>query len=221
MNGIFHDESCGLDIYNVTVGAARVFYADVSDLCIDDVRNALSQHRNLKIDAVKRDIDKKLSAGAELLLNIALSKYYPQIKTPAMYQFGKNKKPCIAGFSDVHFNMSHAGSVAVCAVADTEVGVDIELSGRMSEGVINKYFTDSEKQFLKSNPDLSFAYIWTRKEAAVKADGTGLSIGLDSFSAVGDIVTLNSGNYRITSIKPEISGYELALCERLVSGKTH
>ncbi len=220
MNGIFHDERCGLNIYNVTVGTARVFYADVSGLCIDDVRDNLSEQRILKIDALKRDIDKKLSAGAELLLNVALSKYYPQIKTPVRYQFGKFKKPGIAGFADVYFNMSHAGSVAVCAVADTQVGVDIELSDRMSEATVNKYFTDSERQFLKCNPDSGFAYIWTRKEALVKAEGTGLSFGLASFSVVDDIVNLSKESYKITSIKPEISGYELALCERLVSENT-
>ena len=221
MDGIFHDETTGLDIYYVRSGSAHIFYADVSELCVDKVRSALSKHRIDKIDALKRDIDKKLSAGAECLLNIAISECYPEIKTPVEYKYGKSKKPELAGFDGVYFNMSHSGTVAVCVISNTEVGVDIELSDRISEGVINKYFTDTEKQMLKSNPQMSFAYIWTRKEAVVKAEGTGLSLGLSAFSVTDDTVSLNGYDYSVTSITSEIPGYDLALCQKLVSGKTH
>lgn len=218
MNGNFYDEKTGLDIYYTTVGTAHILYADVSELCIDKVRDMLSEFRILKVNAIRRDIDKKLSAGAEILLSTALSRYYPQIKTPLEYEFGKFKKPGFAGFADIHFNLSHAGNVAVCAVAQTEVGVDIELISRMSEGVINKYFTDAEKQMLSSGS--CFSYIWTRKEAVSKAEGTGLSLGLGSFSVDSDMVCINSDTYSVTSITPEIPGYELALSQRLVAGNT-
>ena len=220
MDGIFRDATTGLDIYYVRLGAAKVFYADVSGLCVDKVRDTLSKDRIEKIDTLKRDIDKKLSAGAEYLLNIAVSECYPHIRMPLEYKYGKSKKPEFSGIDNLHFNMSHSGTVAVCAIADTEVGVDIELSDRISEGVINKYFTDSEKQMLKSNPKMSFAYIWTRKESVVKAEGTGLALGLSAFSVIDDTLTLNGDDYCIMSITPEIEGYNLALCQKLVSGKT-
>lgn len=191
-----------LEIYEKTISGVHLLYADVSGLDLEKDYPYVSQYRRDKISRLKRDADKKLSIGAELLLIHALQKYYPDISIPFEIKVGGRGKPQIDG---VHFSLAHAGAVAVCAVADTPLGVDIERTGRANSGVAKKYFSKNEQEY-------DFTYIWTRKEAAVKGDGGGIAVGLDNTDVTNDTVTVNGTTYRLISIKPEITGYDIALC---------
>lgn len=189
-------------IYETEKYGVRLFYADVSGLDIKKNYPHISEYRRSKTSALKHDADKRLSLGAELLLIYALEKYYKHVPVPICLKFEKNGKPVLDG---VCFNLAHAGNLAVCAVADRPVGVDAELSDRVSEAVIKRTFCGNET-------DYDFAYIWTRKEAAVKADGGGIVLGLAGIDVTGDFVGINGKKYRLVSINPEITGYALAFC---------
>lgn len=191
-----------MDIYEKELDNVHLFYADVSGLDTDKKYPYVSQYRRDKISRLKRDTDKKLSLGAELLLIHALQKYYPDISIPFEIKVGVRGKPQIDG---VHFSLAHTGTVAVCAVADTLVGVDIEKASRTNSGVAKKYFNENEQKY-------EFSYIWTRKEAAVKADGGGIALGLETIDVTNDTVVVSGTSYRLISIKPEITGYDIALC---------
>ena len=191
-----------MDIYEKELDNVHLFYADVSGLDPEKTYPCISEYRQNKTAKLKRDADKKLSLGAELLLIHALQKYYPDISIPFKIKVGERGKPQIDG---VHFSLAHAGEVAVCAVADTPLGVDIECTRRANSGVAKKYFSKNEQKY-------DFTYIWTRKEAAVKADGGGIAVGLDTIDVTNDTVSVNGTSYRIISIKPEITGYDIALC---------
>lgn len=191
-----------LKIFETEKHGVRIFYADVSELDITKDYPELSQYRRRKISELKRCEDKKLSLGAELLLIYAIEKYYPDISIPLNYGFSERGKPYING---VHFNLAHSGSAAICAVADTDIGIDIEKTSRTSETVAKRAFCENELKY-------DFAYIWTRKEAAVKADGGGIAVGLRELDVTGDVVQINGVSYRLVSFKPEITGYDAAFC---------
>lgn len=191
-----------LKIYEKEIDGVHILYADVSELDTEKNYPDISDYRRDKLSRLKRDSAKKLSLGAELLLISALKKYYPSVNIPFRATLDINGKPRIDG---VHFNLSHAGNVAVCAVADTEVGVDIERSDRSSNAIAKKYFNETELNY-------SFSYIWTRKEAVLKADGRGISYGLKNIDVTKDIVKTDGKTYRLISIKPEITGYDIAIC---------
>lgn len=72
----------------------------------------------------------------------------------------------------IHFNMSHAGNYVVCVVADSCVGIDIEGKRRISESVARRYFTQSERESIKTDDD--FFKLWTFKEALGKYSGQGI-----------------------------------------------
>lgn len=100
---------------------------------------------------------------------------------------GEFGKPSLVGQSDVHFNLSHSHSIGMIAVNHgAEVGVDVELARTVSDAMAlaATCFTSGEIRMLQATPaaarDRAFLIGWTRKEAAIKALGLGMSADLQS-----------------------------------------
>ena len=86
----------------------------------------------------------------------------------------------------VGFNLSHSGGRFVVAVAlGMDPGVDVERvrPRRNLERLARRFFSPSERRAVGTAPDPlgAFFRVWARKEAVIKADGRGVSIGLDRF----------------------------------------
>ena len=105
-------------------------------------------------------------------------------------------KPRLGGHAHpLHFNLSHSHGLAVYGFShNREIGIDLEAirSGVTGEEIAEHYFSISELAELRALPpekrNEGFFLCWTRKEAYVKARGSGLAIPLDSFD-----VTLTPG----------------------------
>lgn len=194
-------------IYEEYIDGVFVCYADVSDLDLSKAEMYLSEYRKSRVDSLRRIEDKKCSAGGELLLIHGIKKLYPKMSVPLDITVGQHGKPQIGG--DIYFNISHSGKAAICAIASTPVGVDIERADRISEGVAKRCFTAAETEMAHSN---GFASVWTRKEAVAKADGSGIAIGLEALDVSRDIVRVGESSYRLKSLDIKLSGYAAALC---------
>lgn len=88
--------------------------------------------------------------------------------------------------SGVRFNISHSHELALCALTQgRELGVDVEHIREPSDfdGLAERFFAKTEVSVLRSLPQVerlaAFFSCWTRKEALLKATGTGLSFPLD------------------------------------------
>jgi 4'-phosphopantetheinyl transferase len=90
-----------------------------------------------------------------------------------------------------HFNLSHTDHLALLAIGDRELGVDLEelaRLGSMEPGpVADRFFAPEERAVLRTRTpgvsrDIEFLRIWTRKEALIKAVGRGLHCPLDAFA---------------------------------------
>src|SRR5205085_12445924 len=99
-------------------------------------------------------------------------------------------KPWLADEAGWAFSLSHCGDVAAIAVTQQgAIGVDLEVERDMPDALalaaLN--FTPSECEQLRALPgserDAAFLRCWTRKEACLKAIGSGLSIAPCSFEA--------------------------------------
>ena len=107
-----------------------------------------------------------------------------------VFSYGSHGKPFFADpmLKGLYFSLSHTKGIAVCAVADKEIGCDIERPGarRMNPEsaikIAKRYFASEEYEMLLSDPVGSFFPIWTKKEAYVKWTGRGFSEGFSSFS---------------------------------------
>ena len=193
-----------IDIYEYKTAKITVLYADVSKLDINKEYPQLSQYRKEKIKKLKQEKDKKMSLGAELLLIKAIKTYYPKTVLPLEIETNQFGKPMIKGAYNLNFNLAHSQDIAVCAISDKPLGVDTEHISRVSEKIRDRYFTENEKK-------LDFGYIWTRKEAVVKAEGTGITVGLDKFDVSNDTATLNGRTYTLQTFKSEVSDHYISL----------
>lgn len=132
--------------------------------------------------------------------------------------YGAHGKPALCGYYadlDLRFNVSHAEDVAVYAFSQgREIGVDIEFVRPIAseEDIAARFFSASEhRAYLALHPDdrsLGFFNCWTRKEAFLKALGTGLDYPLDSFDvslAPGDPAKI----LRVEHMSGKCSGWTL------------
>lgn len=94
-------------------------------------------------------------------------------------------KPRLAGGLAPCFNVSHAGELALIAVATGEVGVDVEPESAGPQGldVLDVVCTRREAALLRRLPPAqrphAFLGAWTAKEAYLKAIGVGLGVAPD------------------------------------------
>ena len=126
------------------------------------------------------------------------------------------------------FNLSHAGR-HVAAVFSTAgaVGVDIEDTGRNvnAAGIADRFFAPAEVKILADQGPRGFFAIWTRKEAMLKAMGTGLTGAwstLDTFASDWQFHTYGVGESMLASVAchhsvPTLRNYRLTDDEQLVT----
>ncbi len=91
------------------------------------------------------------------------------------------------------FNLSHAGNLALCAVTtERAVGIDIEQICPITDfsHLVERFFSAQEYAQFRLLPAqrriAAFFAGWTRKEAYIKAHGSGLSSPLDQFAVTLD-----------------------------------
>ncbi len=105
------------------------------------------------------------------------------------FRYGDRGKPYVADpASDLELNLSNSDEMALVGfVRGGEIGVDIEFLKPMPdcEQISERFFSTSERDVLRALPadrkEEAFFNCWTRKEAYLKAVGTGLAAPLDSF----------------------------------------
>ena len=140
--------------------------------------NSLPEEKRTRIVRMRREEDRSLALTAHRLLCYALGRegVFPLPHDWAAERYGK---PYLKN-ADVHFSISHSGCVAMCAVGETPVGVDIERVRPISEGVAMRIMSDKERSAyaLAEDREDFFYKVWTLKEAYVKYSGKGLGQGL-------------------------------------------
>ena len=75
-----------------------------------------------------------------------------------------------------YFSISHCKQGIAVAVSETPIGIDIEAIRPFNEGLMRKTMNSEEQTHILSslNPEIEFIRLWTRKEAYVKMQGTGI-----------------------------------------------
>ena len=138
------------------------------------------EERRKQVMRFRFEKDRRLCLGAGLLLAYALR--HVGASNLSLRRL-PNGKPALDACPDIHFNLSHSGTLAVCAVSDQPVGVDVEVLQSAAPGVEAKCFQPREREWIhrSDDPDRAFTRLWTRKESYLKLLGTGILCSLDSF----------------------------------------
>jgi 4'-phosphopantetheinyl transferase len=164
-------------------------------------------------------------------LRILLGRYLNAKPSELTFRYSERGKPSLEHprGTDIQFNLSHSAGLAIYAFSrGRALGVDIEGGDRRvaPEQIARRFFSPREAADLESLAPAArkqaFLRCWTRKEAYLKAVGSGLSAGLGGFS-----VSLKSGEparllqvdgqpgeaerWRMRDLAPG-DGYAAALC---------
>jgi len=106
------------------------------------------------------------------------------------FEYGRFGKPSLKPGTapPIEFNVSHSGEVVLVAIGGKRpLGVDVEAvrGHRDFLRLAQRFFAPGEVARLESVPEsaraAAFYRCWTRKEAYLKARGTGITLGLDTF----------------------------------------
>lgn len=156
-----------------------------SDEIYQDYYKKLSPARRQKADNYHFIKDQRLSVGAGILLDKGLSCYGLK-EACVQLSYNRNGKPFLPDFPEIHFNLSHSGTMVFAIFTDTEAGCDIEKIKTVDLGVARRFFCDGEYRYVsgqksETGQQEAFFRLWTLKESFVKAAGAGLLIPLNSF----------------------------------------
>jgi 4'-phosphopantetheinyl transferase len=121
-------------------------------------------------------------------LRSVLARYLQVTPAAVAFVYGEKGKPALAAPTPLHFNLSHAGEMALLAVTyGREAGIDIEQIRPLDDAaqIAARFFAPNEYATWQTVPaeqqSVAFFNCWTRKEAFIKALGDGLSYPLDGF----------------------------------------
>jgi 4'-phosphopantetheinyl transferase len=109
----------------------------------------------------------------EMLTELLASTPYTLHSTPS-FLYNEHGAPSLPG--GPYFSLSHSKRGIAVAISDEPIGIDIEAIRPLSEGLVQKAMNPQEQAQIAAaaNPEQEFIRLWTRKEAYVKMQGTGI-----------------------------------------------
>lgn len=178
----------------------KVYIADATILhdiqLFKRLYTGLDASRRAKADRFRFEKDKRLCVAAGALLQYALQ--LENVRKPSI-KVTSNGKPFLAGEESVYFNLSHSEGMVMCAIADKEVGCDVEKKAELDQELVEYAMTEYEIgriYGLESDTEQQemFFRFWTLKESYMKAIGLGIGLEPKSFGmrALHEKVTVMS-----------------------------
>ncbi len=168
---------------------ADIFMASCRLLEIEkNAKEALDGVDPLRREQAMRISDPKKRAQcltAGLLLQHGARQHLGEKAPSGIYTVEKdaNGKPYFKDIPELKFSISHSGDMAVCAVSDLNVGVDIQEWRQLKADIAGRFFHPDETAYLRklhaSESEKGFFSIWCLKESYIKYTGEGLAGGLD------------------------------------------
>lgn len=190
----------------------KAAYCNVENLDLKKAYELVSQSRKEKIDFYRFEKDKKLSAGAYLLLKKLLD---GEDITETAFRTGRYGKAYLSNHDNIHFNLSHSGKMVLCAISDMEVGVDVELiDPEIDLDIAQNYFYNSEYESIMKSDDPSeeFFRYWVLKESYMKYTGLGMNLELDRFEIIiEEKIRLKNSDENLKFSLFEIGDYKIAI----------
>ena len=154
-----------------------------------------------------------------------LKKGLEQLGLPPMQVlYTENGKPYFEG-DPIFFSLSHTRGIAVCAISDAPIGVDIEeIRPKKIESlkrIAARMFNEKENKYLDAyNYELSAFYeIWVRKEAMVKRSGIGIKGMIDADSCSSEVLSATLGDYVLAVCKNPPESFDPEEVSDLISQK--
>jgi 4'-phosphopantetheinyl transferase len=163
------------------------------------MERVLSPDEHERMGRLVFDRHRRVFAVTRGALRVILAERLGMAAVDLRFEYGK---PHVAGASGPHFSVSHSGDLTLIAICQrSPIGVDVERLRPVPEAVeiAERFFAPREQQQVRDAPpderDRAFLTLWTRKEAALKALGWGLSddrVQVDASAATRVVVSRDS-----------------------------
>lgn len=166
-----------------------------TSLSIDPVQekhllSLLSPDEQERIHRIRLSSSKQRAIASRGLLRIFLGYYLNVAPEFIQIGLGDHNKPYLIAPTHpaIKFNLSHSNDEVVYAFTlNADIGVDIEKrKTEFNQAIAERYFSEHENAELAKLPlneqHHAFYRLWARKEAIVKALGSGLTQPLSSFT---------------------------------------
>lgn len=140
----------------------------------------LQSEEKTRSSRLAKKMDRLIFIGGRALLRILLGQYLKIDPREISFAYGLKKKPSLNNTcnSPIHFNVSHSGPYILIAVADEEVGIDVEYykEADILKSDMDLLFSNAEVSFITNHNSPVEAYhkLWTRKEALLKGTSQGI-----------------------------------------------
>jgi len=177
--------------YYLGVHEVHVWHAELTN--VEDARHLepmLSPDENERAARFRFPEHRRRFVIARGRLRQLLAAYLEVLPRDVGFAYSEAGKPELSAFhrSDLCFNVSHSGDIGVFAFAlGRRIGVDVECIRHDVDvdEIPRRFFSQLEQQTLAGLEGRQkiegFFNCWTRKEAYVKAVGSGLSLPLRDF----------------------------------------
>lgn len=200
--------------------SVRVYWLDCRTVEPDSerVQALMSFSRLEKLRKITAGHGRQQSAAAELALAMAMAQERVRSGVDTALRLQAVQWRPLPGGKPVvddglHFCLAHAGHMAVCAVSDAPVGVDVEPAARVvSQGMRRKILSPVEQ----NRPDADLLWTWVAKESYIKLTGEGLRRSMAGFSAAEGEILDHTGNRLacVRTVPTEWSDYTLCVCTK-------
>jgi 4'-phosphopantetheinyl transferase len=192
---------------NFPLNNTQVFYGITNDLLLHfhDLKSYISQDERIRAARFYNKEDSDTFIACHALLRLILSKTLKKNPSEIYFNYDKNKKPGLAG-DPLFFIISHVrGSFAIVISKYYYAGIDMEKVDKEIDflSVVSKFFSEQEQKYIlgsNNNALETFFLLWTRKEALLKAIGTGIVINLPQISIHDkvNIIFMKSFNNKVS-----------------------
>lgn len=182
----------------------KIYHFNIADATAEQLAQwseQMSDERRQSVMRMKVEQKRNLRIAADALCRNAIAEFCGVSPAGIIFEYTRHGKPYAKGLP-VHFSISHSGDIAVCAVSDNEIGIDIEKIRTVNPRSAERFASEKEREYIRTAEN-GFFEIWTLKEAYFKCIGTGLGSDIKN-------VTFNVSDSGIACSE---NGYELSFYE--------
>lgn len=185
------------DCADLKTGEIHVWRAPLAGHCRKgELGKLLQPEERARAAAFAFDLDRIRYIHSHRVVRQILSRYTDRDPSELVFEGPPHQKPRLApkfGDPDLHFSLSHSNRCCLIAVrVGSPAGVDVEKLRELPEAasIARRWFSRAESDALARLSDSAlltgFFALWTHREAAIKALGASLEVGLGELECALD-----------------------------------
>lgn len=176
---------------------------------LDEAIQRLTEPEQVRASNIRLETPRAAFVVGRLLLRTTVARIADVPFEDVVIELQTTGRPVLAGaLSDYFVSIAHSGGCVVVAVANQQIGVDVEQlrQSAPSPQLMARVCSPDELRLLESMNDadraVAFVKVWTRKEAYGKTIGIGIGFGLQSITVgvSGPNAVTGPGDWRVADL---------------------